>query len=165
MFLSWHLHVYLYIGINADARIESSPSGDPVTGSSNTFVYPILSTVTLSCITNPPPPQSFGVTYMWNTLQCYTNYNYDNWAPENCFPYGRTTSAVIIEDARAEHAVTITCTVTYDGMSVTSDPFTLHISGAVCVSIFKTCFKLCVYHSLDIHICRCVRNKSIFVNS
>ena len=120
----------MYIGINAnDVRIISSPSGDAVVGSSNTFVYPILSNVTLRCVANPPPPQSSHVR--WNTLVCYTNYNYTNWNPASCFPNRITGFAVNIDDARAEHAVTITCTVTRSGMKLTSDPFTLQISGAV----------------------------------
>ena len=36
--------------------IASTPAGTPVSGSTNTFDYPILSSVTLTCMVDPSPP-------------------------------------------------------------------------------------------------------------
>ena len=49
--------------------IVSSPAGTLVSGS--TFDYPILSSVTLTCMANPSPV--INVSFSWNTTRCYTN--------------------------------------------------------------------------------------------
>ena len=106
--------------------IVSSPAGTPVSGSTNTFDYPILSNVTLMCLLDPLPV--INVTYSWNTTRCYTNPNYAGGNPR-CFPNGQTTQNVTDSDVTAEDAGTITCTVTINSYVYTSEPFTLRVSG------------------------------------
>ena len=106
--------------------IVSSPAGIPVSGSNNTFDYPILSSVTLTCMVDPLP--SINISYQWNTTRCYTNSNYNGGVPR-CFPHGQTTSSITENNLTAEDAGTITCTVTINGIDFISEPFTLHISG------------------------------------
>ena len=108
------------------AVIVSNPSGMPVSGSANTFDYPILGEVTLTCMVDPLPV--IRVTYQWNTTRCYTHRNYNNGNP-GCFPRGQTTRNVTENDLTAEDAGTITCTMTLYNLDYTSEPFTLRISG------------------------------------
>ena len=109
--------------------IISSPSGTPVNGSTNTFDYPILSSVTLTCNVTSDDGSSFTVTsYKWDTEGCYTNPNFNAGNP-SCFPHGRTAQNVIDNDVTAKDAGTITCTVTINSINYTSEPFTLRISG------------------------------------
>ena len=103
--------------------IVSNPGGTRVSGSTNTYDYPILSSVTLTCIVYPPPVAP--VTYQWNTEGCYVN----NRGERRCFPAGQTTQSVSEDDLIAKDAGTITCTATILGMKHTSDEFTLRISG------------------------------------
>ena len=118
----------------ADSRaytvtIISSPAGTPVSGSTNTFNYPILSTVTLTCDVISNDGSSFTVTsYQWNTKGCYTNSKFTSSKPQ-CFPHGRKAQIVTGNNLNAEDAGTITCTANINGIKYTSDPFTLHISG------------------------------------
>ena len=105
--------------------IVSDPAGIRVNGSANTFDYPILGSVNLTCLVNPTP--SDPVTYQWNTEGCYV-YN-DN--ERRCFPAGKTTQSVSEDDLLAKDAGSITCTATILGVEYTSDEFTLRISGMV----------------------------------
>ena len=116
------------LGVNSQftITITSSPAGVPVSGSTNTFDYPVLSSVVLTCMVNPSPSST--VTYQWNTTGCYTHPNFNNGNPR-CFPNGLTTERVTGIDLTAEDAGTITCTVTINGTEYTSGPFTLRISG------------------------------------
>ena len=110
-------------------NIVSSPAGTPVSGSTNTFDYPILSSVTLTCNIEADDGLPVTVTsYQWNTGECYTHPNHNNGNP-SCFPDGQTTQSVTGNDVNAEDAGTITCTVTIDGSDYTSRPFTLRILG------------------------------------
>ena len=111
-----------------NVTIVSSPAGTPVRGSTNTFDYQILSSVTLMCMVDPIPVALVDVSYSWNTTRCYTNNNYNNGIP-GCFPHNQTTQSVTDNDVTAEDAGTITCTVTISGSDYTSGPFTLRISG------------------------------------
>ena len=120
--------------------IVSSPAGTPVSGSTNTFDYPILSSVTLTCMVNPTPSSS--ITYQWNTVGCYTNSRFTPSNPE-CFPHGQITQSVTGNDLNAEDAGTITCTVTISGSDYTSEPFTLRISGKQLVYCVITCIVYC----------------------
>ena len=120
--------------------IVSSPAGIPVSGSSNTFDYPILSSVTLTCMVNPTP--SSMVTYEWDTTGCYTNTKFTDSNPE-CFPRGEITQVVTGSDLNAEDAGTITCTVTISGSDYTSEPFTLRISGEQVVYCVIACIVYC----------------------
>ena len=119
----FNLFVLYLIGVNVS--IISSPAGIPVSGSTNTFDYPILSNVTLTCMVEPLPSS---VIYHWNTTGCYTHPNRNN-GNSSCFPYGQTTQNVTDDGVTAEDAGTIICTVTINGVNYTSEPFTLHISG------------------------------------
>ena len=106
--------------------IVSNPAGTAVSGSINTFDYPILSSVTLTCMVDHSP--STTITYQWNTTECYTNINYNNGEP-GCFPHNQTTQSVTGYSITAENAGTITCTVTISGVQYTSEPLSLRISG------------------------------------
>ena len=111
------------LSVAPTVTIVSSPAGTPVSGSTNTFDYPILSSVTLTCMVDPVPLIS--VMYSWDTTNCYTNAGYSG----GCFPDGQVTQSVTGNDVTAEDAGTITCTVTISGSDYTSEPFTLRISG------------------------------------
>ena len=110
--------------------IVSSPAGTPVSGSTNTFNYPILSSVTLTCMVTLSNGEAFTgtATYQWNTTGCYTNTAHNSGNP-TCFPTGQTTQNVTDNNLLADDAGTITCTVTVNGVDFTSDPLTLRISG------------------------------------
>ena len=119
-----------FLGANSQpaftATIVSSPAGTPVSGSTNTFDYPILSNVTLTCDVTSGNNSLFTVnSYQWNTEGCYTHSDFIN----TCFPQGQTAQNVTDDDITAEDAGTITCTVTINGNHYTSEPFTLRISG------------------------------------
>ena len=120
--------------------IVSNSAGIPVSGSTNTFDYPILSSVNLTCMVNPIPSSS--VTYQWNTTGCYTNAQFTDSNPV-CFPHSQTTQNVTGNDLNAEDAGTITCTVTISGSDYTSEPFTLRISGEQLVYCVITCIVYC----------------------
>ena len=123
-----------------NVTIVSNPIGTPVSGSTNTFDYPILSSVTLTCMVEP---SSLTVTsYQWNTAGCYTNSKFTPSIPE-CFPHGQTTQNVTGNDLNAEDAGTITCTVTISGSDYTSEPFTLRISGEQLVYCVIICIVYC----------------------
>ena len=107
-------------------NIISSPAGTPVSGSINTYDYPILSSVTLMCLLDPLP--STNVTYSWNTTRCYRNTNYAG-GSSRCFPSSQTTQNVTGYNLTAEDAGTITCTVTIKYNEYTSGPYTLRISS------------------------------------
>ena len=147
-----------------NVTIVSSPAGTPVSGSTNTFDYPILSSVTLTCMVEPT---SLTVTsYQWNTAGCYTNSKYTpdstpGSSTPQCFPRGQTTQSVTGNDLNAEDAGTITCTVTISGSDYTSEPFTLRISGEQlvycviacivyckqCMLLYITCYMLLLYYT------------------
>ena len=107
----------------------SNPAGAPINGSTNTFDYPILSSVTLTCMVTSSNGPSFTVTnYQWNTTGCYTHPDHNSGNP-TCFPTGQTTQSVTGNHLTAEDTGTITCAVTIGGVNYTSGPLTLHISG------------------------------------
>ena len=83
-----------------------------------------------------------GITYQWNTDNCYTNTQFTPSNPE-CFPHGQTSQSVTDNDLNAEDAGTITCTVTISGSDYTSEPFTLRISGEQLVYCVITCIVYC----------------------
>ena len=116
--------LYIYSSIVFAVTIVSNPAGTPVSGSTNTFDYPILSNVTLTCMVDPSPPA--GTTYQWNTTGCFTN---DAHNTPTCFPTGQTTQNVTGNNLLAEDAGTITCTVTIGSVDYTSGPLILRISG------------------------------------
>ena len=104
--------------------IVSTPAGTPVSGSTNTFDYPILSSVTLTCMVDPSPPAS--ATYWWITETCFTN---DRHNTPTCFPAGQTTQSVTGYHLLAEDAGHIACAVSIGGVGYASDVFRLRVSG------------------------------------
>jgi len=110
--------------------IVSTPAGTPVSGSTNTFDYPLLSSVTLTCMVDPSPPA--GASYWWTTTGCFTN----SCGEMRCFPAGQTTQNVTGDNLLAEDAGTINCTVTIFGVNYTSGSLTLRISG-ICIQQCK----------------------------
>ena len=121
-----HIKVIQIIILFFTAPTVTISSGTPVRRSNNTFGYPILSRVTLTCMVDPSP--STTITYLWNTTGCYTNTNYYDGHPR-CFPANQTTSSVTGYNLIAKDAGSITCTVTIKGVCYTSGPLTLRISG------------------------------------
>ena len=123
----------ILLGANGETTfsvtIISSQAGTPINGSTNTFDYPILSSVTLTCDVSSVNGSSFTVTsYQWNTEGCYTHPNFNDDNP-SCFPYGQTTQTVTDDDLTANASGTISCTVTIGNRNYTSKPFTLRVSG------------------------------------
>ena len=99
----------------SSVTIVSSPAGTPVSGSTNTFEYPILSSVTLMCITSPLPSPS--ATFQWNVGGCTT-----------CFPNGQMIQNITESNLTLEDAGNFTCTATDGSTPNTSEVFTLRIS-------------------------------------
>ena len=133
----------LYFSGLLTVTIVSSPNGTQVSGSTNKFDYPILSSVTLIC--NVVADDGLPVTvtsYRWNTTGCYTHPNRNNGNPI-CFPVNQTTQSVTGNDVTAEDAGTITCTVTINSSDYTSGPFTLRISGEQLVYCVIACIVYC----------------------
>ena len=114
---------------HTDIRIVSHPAGTPVSGQPNTFDYPILSNVTLSCLVTSTEGSIFTVTsYQWNTTQCYSNTAFNNGNP-SCFPHGQTTQNVTGPELTAEDAGTVSCIAIVGGVSYYSVPLAIRISG------------------------------------
>ena len=130
--------------------IVSSPAGTPVSGSTNTFDYPILSNVTLTCNVASNDMSFTVTTYQWNTEGCYRhpNFNYGN---PRCFPLGRNTQSVTGNDLLPKDAGTITCSVIIDSVNYTSEPFTLRISGEQLVHCVIACIVYCKQHMLRMY--------------
>ena len=124
--------IVLITGVDGQytVTIVSTPAGTPVSGSTNTFDYPILSNVSLTCIVDPSPPAS--ATYRWIT-SCFTN---DRHTDQTCFPAGQTTQTVTGYHLLAEDAGPIACTVTIGGVEYPSDLFTVRVSG---ICTFVSC--------------------------
>ena len=106
--------------------IVSNPSGVPVNDMLNAYEYPILRSITLTCMVEPLP--SVNVTYRWNTEECYSNAHY-NEGIVGCFPHNQTTQTVTDDDLTAEDAGTISCTAIVDGLNFFSSAYLLNISG------------------------------------
>ena len=129
--VKFKLHDFMYLPkcyyfTAPTVTIISNPASTPTSGSINIFDYPILSSVTLTCMVDPSP--STTITYQWNTTECYTNINYNNGEP-GCFPHNQTMQTITDNAVTAEDAGTITCTVTISGTKYASKPLTLRISG------------------------------------
>jgi len=122
----YYCTLYFYsVGVDGQytVTIVSTPAGTPVSGSTNTFDYPILSNVTLTCMVDPLPPA--GATYRWNTL-CFTNNVHSD---QTCFPFGQTTQSVTGYHLLAEDAGNIFCTVFISGVDYSSSQYSLRVSG------------------------------------
>ena len=102
-----------------------------------------MSNVTLTCNVTPDSGSlPNGVTYQWNTDDCYTNTQFTPSNPE-CFPHGQTSQNVTGNDLNAEDAGTITCTAIINNVLHTSEPLTLRISGEQLVYCVITCIVCC----------------------
>ena len=122
--------IMVYI-IGVTVTIASSPVGIPISGYANTFDYPILSSVILTCHVTPHHNLPFTVSsYQWNSTGCYTSNMYNDGVPR-CFPHGQVTQSVTDLHVTAEDSGTVACTVTVSDSNyiVTSGLFTLRISG------------------------------------
>ena len=118
--------------------IVSNPAGTPVSGSANTFDYPILSSVTLTCNVTSSDGSVFAVgSFEWNTTGCYTNPGHNGGSP-TCFPTGEMVETVSDNNVTAEDAGTITCNASINGIDYTSDQFTLQISGNLLYAFYIT---------------------------
>jgi len=95
--------------------IVSHPAGTLVNGSNNTFTYPILSNVTLMCITTPLP--SATASFEWSVQEC-----------AECFPINKTNQNITGNNLTPNDAGTFNCSVRDGGDTFYSDPFTLRIS-------------------------------------
>ena len=98
-----------------NATIISSSAGTLVSGSTNTYVYPILSSVTLTCDTVPPATSS--TMFTWDTAGCTT-----------CFPLNGATQNVSTSSLTPDDAGTFTCTADDGSDIATSESFTLRVS-------------------------------------
>ena len=123
--------------------IVTNPAGTLVSGSTNTFDYPILSNVTLTCnVTLSDGSTPMMTNYQWNTTGCFAN-NFHN--TPTCFPTDQTTQSVTGNNLLAKDAGTITCTVTINDESFTSESLTLRISGTAQIIIY-----------LSVHMISCI---------
>ena len=129
-----HYLLCTYLRIVPGVVIVSNPAGTPVDGQLNTVSYPILSSVSLTCMLVNGVTEA--ATYQWDTTGCYTNTAYNRGNP-NCFPVGETAQTVTGIDLNAEDAGTIHCTITIGDVHYTSSPLTLHISGESLITQYK----------------------------
>ena len=134
------------VGVHGQATytvtIVSTPAGTPVSGSTNTFDYPILSNVTLTCMVTSSDGSTPAVTsYSWNATGCSINKAHED---PTCFHTGQTTQSVTNNNLLAEDAGTVTCTAIIGGIDYTSGPLTLRISGSCnlyYIKIYVSCKK------------------------
>ncbi|XP_065904701.1 uncharacterized protein [Dysidea avara] len=112
--------------------ILSDPPGIPVDDQPNTFDYPILSSVTLTCMVTSSDGSPLDIaSYRWRTTGCYTNAGHRG-GKARCFPNGQTTQIVSENDLTAEDAGTIRCEAYIgDGVYHISNEITLRISELV----------------------------------
>ena len=115
------------IGVSFNVAIVTVPAGVPVNGLSNTFDYPILTSVTLMCnATSPDGSPLTGASYSWTATNCYT---YAGSVVDPCFYSGGIGQTITGYDLLAQDAGNVTCTATIGGVGFTSNPLTLRISG------------------------------------
>ena len=127
LFLDILSHVFLIFTEQVyTVTIVSNPAGVPVNDMPNAYEYPILRSITLTCVVEPLP--SVNVTYQWNTGECYSNVHY-NEGIVGCFAHNQTTQTITDDDLTAEDAGTISCTAKVDGVNFFSSAYVLNISG------------------------------------
>ena len=115
------------LSVGPQISVVSSPDGVPVSGADNTFEYPVLSSVELTCRVGPPTDPDVRVDYSWNTMGCYTHSRYNG---KDCFPSNNSMAQSVTGfELTAVDAGTVTCTAQIYGDEYTSKAFTLHISG------------------------------------
>ena len=127
------LHFLHLIGVNIS--VISSPAGTPVNGSSNTFDYPILTSVNLLCNVTTADGSPVTVTsYSWTATNCYDR---TGGVQSPCFYGGGQMGTNITgNNLLAPDAGTVTCSATIAGVDVTSDPLTLRIAGKDIYMVF-----------------------------
>ena len=135
--------------MNVNVTIVTDPPGIPVTGTTNTFDYPILTRVNLTCyVTTPDGSPVTATSYRWTGTNCYTGSGGVN---DPCFYDGQTGQTITDSNGvLAPDAGTVICTATVAGVDYTSEPLTLRISGEQLIKIMRksTCFPLlciCIY--------------------
>ena len=110
----------MYTGADAQAfnsvMIIASPPGTPYR--TNEFLYPILSSVTLTCTTDPPAPSA---SYRWNA-NCRRSST-------ECFPYNQMTQSVSTDSLRYYDEGNFTCTANAGGGDYTSEPFIIYLTS------------------------------------
>lgn len=104
------------------ATVVSSPLGDGSDG------FPVSSALNLSCVIMPTPTSDDTVEYAWIE-------NCD--AIPQCFVDGQTTVTVSTSRLRAEDSGSYQCQPTINGMVITSNEFTVRITGkySYCIAI------------------------------
>ena len=110
-----------------NVTIVTEPPGIPVTGTTITFDYPILTRVNMTCnVTTPDGSPVTATSYRWTGTNCYTNPDVN----DPCFYDGQTGQTITDSNGvLSQDAGTVTCTATVDGVDYTSEPLTLRISG------------------------------------
>ena len=107
--------------------IVTDPAGTPVDGQSNTFDYPILSNVNLTCMVTAVGAPANVTSYRWTATNCY---DYAGNIEDPCFYSGNLTGQNITgSELLAQDAGDVSCTATINDSNYTSDPLTLRISG------------------------------------
>ena len=129
------MNLYL-IGKNVNVTIMTEPAGIPVTGSTDTFDYPILTRVNLTCNVTTPDGSPVTVTsYRWTGTNCY---NSSIGVINPCFYDGQTGQTITDNNGvLASDTGTVTCTATVAGVNYTSEPLTLRISGEQLIIIMS----------------------------
>ena len=115
-----------------NVAIVTEPAGIPVTGTTDTFDYPILTRVNLTCnVTTLDGSPVTATSYRWTGTDCYTGcYAGSNDVNDPCFYDGQTGQTITDSNGvLAPDAGTVTCTATVAGVDYTSEPLTLRISG------------------------------------
>ena len=115
----------MYVGVDGQTvTIVTDPAGVPVDGQNNTFDYPILTRVRITCNATTAATVT---SYRWNATNCYNN---SHGVSNLCLNIqGRTNRSIAGNNLRARDAGTVSCTATINGTNCTSDPLTLRISG------------------------------------
>ena len=111
-----------------NVTIVTEPAGIPVTGTTDTFDYPILTRVNLTCnVTTPDGSPVIVTSYRWTGTNCY---NSSIGVINPCFYDGQTGQTITDNNGvLASDTGTVTCTATVAGFNYTSEPLTLRISG------------------------------------
>ena len=119
----------MYVGVDGQTvTIVTDPAGVPVDGQNNTFDYPILTGVRMTCmVTTADGSPATMTSYRWNTMNCYNN---SHGVSNRCLnAQDRTNRSIVGNNLRARDAGTVSCTATINGTNYTSDPLTLRLSG------------------------------------
>ena len=108
--------------------VVSDPPGTPVNGLSNTFDYPVLTSVRLLCnATSTTDGSPYSASYNWQSISCYTH---SNGVQRPCFYNGYPSGySIDSNDLLAQDAGVVSCNANGVHGYYTSGSFTLRISG------------------------------------